>query len=117
MRGNFRTNFFFHFQNDDESLYSSAESLNESDIDDDLENSGSDNNAHTGVQSSFRSTARIRGILETVVKKVISKSQTNLAVSCQNGNQKTMIGLLKENLGSQISLKRQMSYGQGLNFA
>ena len=100
------------------SLDSSAESLNKSDLeDDDLVNSGSENDIYAGRQSSFRSTARIRNILETVVKKVITKSQTNLSDSGQNGNQKKLIGQLKENLGSQISLKRQISYGQGLNFA
>jgi hypothetical protein len=103
------------FQN--ESLDSSAESLYESDLEDDLENSGSDNDDHAGGQSNFVSTARIRGILETVVNKVITNSQTNLAVCGQNGKQKRLMGQLKENLGSQISLKRQMSFDQGLNFA
>ncbi len=49
--------------------------------DDDVEAKG-DADTDTGGQN-FRSTARIRGLLESVVNKVINKSQSNLVSSGQ----------------------------------
>ncbi len=49
--------------------------------DDDVEAEG-DADTDTGGQN-FRSTARIRGLLESVVNKVINKSQSNLVSSGQ----------------------------------
>ncbi len=76
----------FFWQNEIESLASSAESLYDS-PDDDADESDDDDveaedDADTGGQN-FRSTARIRGLLESVVNKVINKSQTNLVSSGQ----------------------------------
>lgn len=96
-------------------MESSSESLYESADEDESEEEVNHTDNHAGG-SNFRSTARIRGLLETAVKKVITNSQTNLVSTIQN-DKKKLIGNLKENLGSQISLKRQMSYDHGLNYA
>ena len=63
------------------SLSSSEESFHEaleSEVEDDELNDSDDGSDVRNENQNFRSTARIRGMLETVVKRVITKSQTDL---------------------------------------
>jgi hypothetical protein len=62
-------------------LYETPDDDADESDDDDVE-AEDDADADTGGQN-FRSTARIRGLLESVVNKVINKSQTNLVSSGQ----------------------------------
>jgi hypothetical protein len=65
------------------SLSSSDDSFHEameSEPDEEADDSDADSEGQNASQN-FRSTARIRGMLETVVKRVLTKSQTNLASS------------------------------------
>jgi hypothetical protein len=62
-------------------LYDTPDDDADESDDDDVEAEG-DADTDTGGQN-FRSTARIRGLLESVVNKVINKSQSNLVSSGQ----------------------------------
>ena len=65
-------------------MYETPEDPDESDEDEDDADAEDDAEADDDAEGqNFRSTARIRGLLETVVNKVINKSQTNLVSSGQ----------------------------------